>query len=367
MVQRHPVRGVPEAGDVREEKAWEEDVMTPRQRMIDAIAFRNPDRIPVVYHPSPAGLFVHGQKLLDLFRQYPPDNVVSFDSIPSPLPGTVDAAGRYHEIKKDEWGTTWEYLIFGVWGHPKAYPFADWSAARDFEFPPAPEVGTQAFRDACRWTAAQKQTHYLIGGGGSLLEKLCSLRPMDHVLMDLQDGDADLLDFLDRLVEHTGRSLEYALAIGNDAVMLGDDWGTQTAPIVSPEVFRAIYRPRYRALMDRVRRAGGTTFFHSCGCLGPLLNELFDLGIAGLWPQMKFYDSDEFAARCKDRGIAVYIHPDRQYLVPRGTPQEIRGAIRKFADRYHRLGGGGIFYIEIENDAPFENVKALIESVHTCR
>ncbi len=65
--------------------------------------------------------------------------------------------------------------------------------------------------------------------------------------------------------------------------------------------------------------------------------------------------------------VTLYIHPDRQYLVPRGTPQEIEAAIRAYADRYHALGGGGIFYIEIENDAPFENVKALIEAVDTYR
>ena len=63
----------------------------------------------------------------------------------------------------------------------------------------------------------------------------------------------------------------------------------------------------------------------------------------------------------------IYIHPDRQRLIPLGTPQEIENAIRDYAVRYHRLGGGGIFYIEIENDAPFENVEALIRSVHKYR
>ena len=43
--------------------------------MLDAIEFNAPDKIPVVYHSSPAGLYVHGEKLLDLFNEYPPDNV----------------------------------------------------------------------------------------------------------------------------------------------------------------------------------------------------------------------------------------------------------------------------------------------------
>ena len=332
-----------------------------------AIEFRNPDKIPVVYHPSPAGLHVHGRKLLELFRQYPPDNVIAFDTIPAPPAGTVDAGGRYHEIRKDEWGTTWQHLIFGVWGHPLAYPFPDWKAARHFVFPTVPGLDSDEFRRSSRWVAEHKPNYYLIGGGGSLLEKICALRPMDEVLMDLYDRNPDLLAFLDRLLDHTCRWLDYHLAAGNDAVMLGDDWGTQTAPLVSPEIFREIYAPRYRVLADKVTRAGARTFFHCCGFMGPILDELFNLGISGLWPQLRFCDSDEFAATCKDRGVTIYIHPDRQRLVPRGTPREIWTAIGRLADRYHRLGGGGIFYIEIENDAPFENVKALIESVQACR
>ncbi|MCP4400457.1 MAG: hypothetical protein GY801_24530, partial [bacterium] len=85
-----------------------------RQRMLDAIDFNNPDKIPVVYHPSPAGLYIHGQKLLDLFNQYPSDNPVNFTTIPTPPAGTINHQGTYHEIIRDEWGTEWEYLIYGI-------------------------------------------------------------------------------------------------------------------------------------------------------------------------------------------------------------------------------------------------------------
>ncbi len=38
--------------------------MTSRERVDAALAFRTPDKIPVLVHPSPAGLYEHGQKLL---------------------------------------------------------------------------------------------------------------------------------------------------------------------------------------------------------------------------------------------------------------------------------------------------------------
>jgi hypothetical protein len=95
---------------------------------------------------------------------------------------------------------------------------------------------------------------------------------------------------------------------------------------------------------------------------------LLDLGIDGLWPQIGLFEQvPRVVERCREARVTIYIHPDRQRLIPLGAPSEIDGAIRAYAERYHDLGGGGIFYVEIENDAPWENVRALIEAIHTHR
>ena len=331
--------------------------------MLDAFGFNSPEQMPVVYHPSPAGLFVHGQKLLDLFNQYPPDNPVVFDFIPSLPPGTLDERGRYHEVRRDEWGTEWEYLIYGIQGHPQSYPFASWREAQEFEFPPS-----SCFVPSRAQVLEQRKDHLVFGGWISIFEKLHGLRPMDELLMDLATGDRDLLLFLDRMVEYWLSVVEALIEAGVDVITFGDDWGAQTYTLISPAMFRRIFKPRYAKLMDPIKNAGRKVFFHSCGFLGEIFDELVDLGIDGLWPQITLCENDPtFVDKCREHRITIYIHPDRQRLIPLGTPQEIENAIRDYAVRYHRLGGGGIFYIEIENDAPFENVEALVRSVHRYR
>ena len=47
--------------------------MTSRERMLATPKFAGPDRLPVIYHASEAGLCVHGRMLSDLFCQFPPD------------------------------------------------------------------------------------------------------------------------------------------------------------------------------------------------------------------------------------------------------------------------------------------------------
>ncbi len=335
--------------------------------MLNAFEFKHPDRMPAVYHPSSAGLYVHGQKLLDLFRQYPPDNSIQFDTLPQPPPGTVDRQGRYHELRRDEWGTTWEFLIFGIQGHPKYYPFADWRAAADYALPTIPALDSPAFAEDQKSLEDEQKNFLVFRGGVSLFEKLYVLRPFDEVLADLASGNPHLLAFLDRLTAYWRQVIGYQLALGADVIAFGDDWGMQHSQIISTKLFRQIFRPRYRKLMDPVKQAGRKIFFHSCGWLGEIFAELLDLGIDGLWPQINCFEGQNLAPACVERRIAIYLHPDRQRLVPLGTPGQIQTAIRNYAERYHKLGGGGIFYVEMENDAPFENVKALIEAIHRYR
>jgi uroporphyrinogen decarboxylase len=335
-------------------------MMTPRERMLAALNYARPDRIPVEYHPSPAGMCVHGQKLLDLFQAYPPDNPVTF-ALPELPASDYDPDGRYHAIKTDEWGTTWEYRIYGVHGHPYRYPFASWEATAVWKLPPVPPLDAAII-------AEQRREYLPFGGWISVFEKLHALRPMDELLMDLATGEPHLMAFLERMEAYWQEVIASLIVAGVDVIIFGDDFGTQTSTLISPALFRRVYVPIYRRLVAPIKQAGRKVLFHSCGYLGGILDELFALGIDCLWPQITFLDADPgFPARCKAAGVSILVHPDRQRLIPLGTPAEIDAQVRLYTERYRNLGGGGILHIEIENDAPFENVCALVEAAERYR
>jgi hypothetical protein len=112
-----------------------------------AMEFAQPDRIPVRYADCAGGLYVHSAALQTLLQENPPDNAISFDSLPAPPADAFDANGRYHQTIEDEWGTTWEYRLFGVAGHPIAYPFDSWAEAKEFTFPPLPSAEKETFAE----------------------------------------------------------------------------------------------------------------------------------------------------------------------------------------------------------------------------
>ncbi len=338
-----------------------------RRRMLAAFEFTDPDRIPVVYTPSPAGLYVHGQKLLDLFHEFPSDNPLCVETLPAPPPETVGADGRYYEVKTDPWGTELEHMIYGVWGIPRGYPFASWAEAAEYQFPPPSAFPAQNALDKTRLSKL-REDYLIFTGWISIFERLHAFRPLDEVLVDLHTGDPHLLAFLDRLVDYWRDVIRALIDAGADVIVFGDDWGTQTSTIVSPALFRDVFKPLYRELMAPIKTAGRRVFFHTCGFLGGIFDELLDLGIDGLWPQIGLFDADpRYAAACCEHKVAIYIHPDRQRLIPLGAPQEVDAAIRDYAEKYHRLGGGGIFHVEMENDAPWENVEALIRAIDRYR
>jgi hypothetical protein len=335
--------------------------------MLAAFEYRHPDRIPLYYHPSEAGLYVHGQKLLDLFREYPSDNPITFNALPTPPADAFDADGRYYEEKTDEWGVRWAYRIFGIQGHPAAHPFGSWKEGLKYPLPVLSDLSDPANAELVRRSLELRKDHLLIEGWVTTFMQLYALRPMEDVLIDLAVADDDLLRYIDRLIEFWHIALDNMILKGVDVIMFADDWATQSGPMVSPSIFRSHFKPLYREMFEKVHAAGRKVFFHCCGDMGYVLDELLELGVDALWPQIGLYEGEDFPNRLRDAGVTIFIHPDRQRLIPLGTHAQIRDAIARYAERYHRLGGGGIFYVEIENDAPFENVEALITSIDKYR
>jgi len=122
--------------------------------------------------------------------------------------------------------------------------------------------------------AAHRQQYFHLGGGASLFETMQSSRPFEDVLIDIARDTPEINRLADNLVAYNQPIVENALAIGVDAVGVGDDFGTQQALMLSPSTWRRFFLPRYHILFEPAKRAGKRIFFHSCGQIGPILEDL---------------------------------------------------------------------------------------------
>lgn len=341
----------------------------PRRRVFSAIQYEKPDQIPVRICPAPGGLYEHGEKLLEATKQCGHDfGDLSGLTLPTPPgPEAFDADGRYHEFKTDDWGTRWEYRIFGIWGHPVEWPLDDLAALDTYEPPPVGVPEGPMFESHKAQIATHKQTWYSIGGGGSLFEKFCSIRPFEDVLMDITQDTPEANRIGDMLVGYCRKLVDYSLALDVDGICFGDDFGTNDACIFSPAVWRRFFKPRYEDLFAPIRAAGKHILFHCCGHIAPILPDLRELGVDVIWPQITAYNVRELAATCRDLGLTVELHPDRGETMQRATPDDVRRHVYGLLEIFQTDRGGSWLYVEIDPGFPWENVKALMDLARELR
>ena len=247
--------------------------MLPRERIEAAIDFRPVDVVPLRVFAAPGGLHEHGQKLLDLAKECGDDFGSSENlALPAPPgPEDFDPDGRYHAVKTDEWGVTWEYRIFGVWGHPLSRPLDDISRLAQWQPPAAPALSGPDFESARAETQRLRKRFYTVAGWASIFEPMHCVRRFEDVLMDVALDTPEINRLADMLTAYSVAGTDYALALGADAIRIGDDYGTQEAMMLSPDVFRRFFMPRYQSIIAPAARAGKKTFFHTCGAVGEIL------------------------------------------------------------------------------------------------
>lgn len=338
--------------------------MNARERVYAALDFRPPDIVPVEYHPSPAGLYEHGEKLKDLWRSYPQD-FGNLSDLPILGPGTEDVGpdGSYRALRRDEWGVVWEEAVFGIRGHPYERPLDDLDKLDGYMPPQPPSLTGPTFEADKRSAAKHMEQYFLKSGWISIFEVMHALRQFEDVLTEVALDTPDINRIADMIQEYQGQVIKYLLARGVDAIQFGDDFGTQSGMMISPALWRRFFKPRYEALIAPILEAGVKAFFHCCGCVWELFGDLADLGVHAVWPQVNLYDADALARRCRELNLAVEIHPERSHLMTRGTPKEIEEAIDRLVEIFRPQGGGSWFYVEIDNGFPFDNVKALFEVI----
>lgn len=153
---------------------------------------------------------------------------------------------------------------------------------------------------------------------------------------------------------------ERVCTLGFDVFVTTDDMAFNTAPFFSPELFRELVLPHYRRMADVISIPW---VIHSDGNMLPFVDDLLDLGIAGLHPIEK--GAMDIVAMKKRYGSRVCLLGNVDLnLLGMGTEdevdEEVRGLIRD-------VGPGGGYVVTSGNSLAGyvkpENAMALSKAV----
>ena len=319
----------------------------------------------------------HGDALADLFCEQPDDVIAIL-----PYEATIgyqapDASVRISAVKAltqgmewiDEWGTSWGHAAGGVGATPVACPLADWNQLDEYLATRLPNTSAHGRFDTARALLEPHRTsRYCVGLVHlALFERLHSLRGMERVFLDLSEHETEVRRLLDALVAYLLEVIRVWGAMGADAVFVTDDWGSQTALMISPTMWRALFKSYYREVVAEAHKLGMDFILHSCGNVTAIVEDLIEIGVDVLDPiQPGAMDAEEIGRRFGGR-IAFAGAVDVQQLLVNGTPAQVRGEIRRIIETLGAPFGNALLIGPanvLTPDVPLANLRAMFEACH---
>jgi len=329
---------------------------TSRQRVIRTLTHQPLDRAPRDLWTLPAVEQRQSDEIRELLFRFPVD-FERPDFRPSPA---ARASGRPHEVGQytDAWGCVWHVSTPDMPGEVKGFPLADVSAAATYR-PPVELLDRAAWAQVDRGCAATNR-FVLARTDIRPFERLQFLRGPEATFIDLAYGTRQIRGLLAMLHEFYMRELELWAQSDVDGVAFADDWGSQTALLVAPDLWRDLFRPLYRDYCDLLHRRDKFAFFHSDGQIADILDDLVGLGIDAINAQLTCLDLERVAREFRGR-ITFWGQTDGQHTLPFGSVPQVRQEVDRVRQALDFGRGGLIAQCEWSPQVPYANIVAVFD------
>ena len=206
--------------------------------------------------------------------------------------------------------------------------------------------------------------------GGNLFETPQMLYGMERYLESLALQPEACFRLSEALTRLYLANLEKWLgAIGPwiDVVLFGDDLGGQHRPLISPAMYRELYKPFHRTMWARAHELADVKVqLHSCGAIEPFLADFIDAGLDAVNPvqiSAGGMDAETLKAKHGDRLCFWGGGCDTREVLPSHTPEQVAAHVRRQGEVLGR--GSGFVFQQVHNvmaDVPPANVVAMLRA-----
>jgi uroporphyrinogen decarboxylase len=255
-----------------------------------------------------------------------------------------DGSGNSWDWATNEWGYRLEKLNDGTMGHPQEAYLPDWDTAQRLQPPALREAERMASLPA--YLARCEDRYRLASLDLSGFTVYTLLRGFEHAMEDFL-LEPDRFDRLMNLIFDVECDLmRLAARHGFHGIHFADDWATQRGMMISPDLWRQLFKPGYRRQFALAHQLGLHVWYHCCGDFGPIVEDFHEIGVDVLnISQPNVVDVQRVGARLQGR--QCFLMPiSYQTVSISGTVDEIYGE----AERLHGLlgapHGGFIGYVE---------------------
>ena len=331
--------------------------MTSRERVVAALEFQTPDRTPRDLWALPYIGLTEPDQLRAVQQKYPSDI-----GRPELSPGS--GAGDLQRLAKigtyvDEWGSVWEVGEPGIIGEVKKPALDDWGALERFE--PPWHLLCDRDMDHANRMCDESDLFMLSAVTARPFERLQFLRGSENLFMDLAYDTAEIRK-LTEIVHRYYLADVTAWAESNvDAVFLMDDWGTNQSLLINPEMWRAVFKPLYKAYCDIIHGHGKYVLFHSDGHTESIYGDLIEIGVDAINSQLFCMDIEGLGEKYRGQ-VTFWGEIDRQHVLPFGSPEDVQNAVARVRQALDTGQGGVIAQCEWGKDNNRENIETVFDA-----
>ena len=206
----------------------------------------------------------------------------------------------------------------------------------------------------------------LVRLAGTVADRIC--KPA-RIYMDLALETESVMTLLDRRMKAELAMFERALDKCRDYVdfiWTGEDLGTQRAPLISLDMFRAQIRPRHQPLIDLASSYGKPVMIHCCGSSSWAFEDFIEMGIRAVDTlQPEAADMDP-ACLARKYGGRLAFHgcistAKLAVMTPEAVAQNVAETLETMMP-HHGYCLAPTHYLQ--DNTPVENVIAMYQTAH---
>ena len=258
----------------------------------------------------------------------------------------IDVVRHFMGEKEDtsEWGFIWERFDETM-GQPKEVLIKSWDYYSSLKIPDAFDKARFSQVEA-QMSRYGKDRYYLASLLLTGFTVMTFLRGFENTLSDFYEDPEKISELAGAVYSFEEDIIRQLKDYGFSGVAFFDDWGTQSSLIISPEMWREFFKPRYKKQFDLVHEYGMDVYFHCCGYIYDIIPDLIEIGVNMLnLSQPNLFDIEKLG---RDFGGKVcFVCPvSYQTTSLSGTREDIRQDVKKLVDSLGRHNGGLIGYVE---------------------
>ena len=352
------------------------ETMTSKERVKRTFNFEKPDRVPINYFSNPT---IHNKfakalgvddgnydKVLDIIG-------VDFRGIGVSYKGPAlfkeveglwvnPVSGSYTRMIYNEHGYYHDFCNFPL-------KDADDETIADF---PVPNPDDFDYSNIEAMLESNKDKAINIGGAGTgdIINSTGMIMGMEETLVRLYNQDEAVMTYLNRRFEMEIGVLERIMNKSKgrvDFLWLGEDLGTQIAPMISLDLYRKVLRPRHQKFIDFAKSYNLPVMIHTCGSSSWVYDDFIEMGINGvdtLQPEAvnmnPRYLKEHFGGKLCFHGCI-----STAGVLPDGSVADVENNVKETIDIFRDLNCYMLSPThQIQDNTPVENIIAMYTAAH---